>query len=254
MNRIDEAGEVRRAEGAKPTSGKRPYRFILFDADDTLLDFRRCEREALGGALLDGGYELKLDDCLSRYSLINKELWLEFERGQVTQRELRGERFRRLFAEFGVEGDAEAFGAAYLNRFGRGSFLTPDALAVCDALKPHYDLSILTNGVSDVQFSRISGSELKDHFDHIIVSDDAGFQKPSAGIFDYAFRRIGCTDKSQALIVGDSLSSDIRGGYDYGIHTCWFNPEKLPNESGIAPTYEIGGLTELLPLLLDERK
>ncbi|GGN90802.1 YjjG family noncanonical pyrimidine nucleotidase [Saccharibacillus kuerlensis] len=225
------------------------YRYILFDADDTLLDFRRCEREALASSLSEADLNLDLADCLTQYTAINRALWLDFEQNKVTQAQLRSERFRRLFVELGIEGDSESFGAIYLRHFAAGSFLTPDALAICDALKPSYDLSIITNGVSDVQFSRISGSELKDHFDHIIVSDDAGFAKPAPEIFDYALRKIGCVDKSEVLIVGDSLSSDIRGGHNYGIDTCWYNPELLENGSGITPTYEIEKLTELLELL-----
>ncbi|NGZ75575.1 YjjG family noncanonical pyrimidine nucleotidase [Saccharibacillus alkalitolerans] len=229
------------------------YRYILFDADDTLLDFRRCEREALAGALDEAGFGLAFDECLACYSAINRGLWLDYEQNRITQRELRSERFRRMFKQLGIGSDPEAFGAVYLRHFAGGSFLTPDALAVCDALKPSFDLSILTNGIRDVQFSRIYGSELKDHFDHIVVSDDVGFAKPAPEIFDYALKRIGCPDKSQALIVGDSLSSDIRGGHNYGIDTCWYNPERLENGSGIAPTYEIAELTELPELLFGER-
>ncbi|WP_172194389.1 YjjG family noncanonical pyrimidine nucleotidase [Saccharibacillus qingshengii] len=229
----------------------KPYRYLLFDADDTLLDFRRCEREALAGAMKEDGWDTDFDSCLACYTAINRALWTDYEQNRITQNELRGERFRRLFAQLGVDGDSEAFASAYLRYFAAGSFVTPDARAVCDALKPAFDLSIITNGVSDVQFSRIQGSELKAYFDHIVVSDDAGSAKPAPAIFDYALKKIGCTDKSQALIVGDSLSSDIRGGYEYGIDTCWYNPERLPNNSGIAPTYEIAQLTELIPLLLE---
>ncbi|MEJ8302472.1 YjjG family noncanonical pyrimidine nucleotidase [Saccharibacillus sacchari] len=225
------------------------YPYILFDADDTLLDFRRCEREAFTTSLTESGLGLDFELCFKSYTTINRALWLDYEQNKVTQTQLRSERFRRLFTQLGIESDPETFGATYLRHFAAGSFLTPDALAVCDALKPTLNLSIITNGISDVQFSRISGSELKDHFDHIIVSDDVGSAKPAPEIFDYAMRKIGCDDKSQALIVGDSLSSDIRGGHNYGIDTCWYNPGGLENTSGIVPTYEITSLTELLALV-----
>lgn len=224
------------------------YRYILFDADDTLLDFQRCEREAFTASLTESGFGLDFDLCFNSYTTINRALWLDYEQNKVTQTQLRSERFRRLFTQLAIESDPEVFGATYLRHFAAGSFLTPDALAVCDALKPTLHLSIITNGISDVQFSRISGSELKDHFEHIIVSDDAGFAKPAPEIFDYAMRKIGCEDKSQVLIVGDSLSSDIRGGHNYGIDTCWYNPGGLENTSGIVPTYEIAKLTDLLAL------
>lgn len=224
------------------------YPYILFDADDTLLDFRRCEREAFTATLAESGFGLDFDLCFDSYTTINRALWLDYEQNKVTQTQLRSERFRRLFAQLGIESDPEIFATTYLRHFAAGSFLTPDAIAVCDALKPTLNLSIITNGISDVQFSRISGSALKDHFDQIIVSDDAGFAKPAPEIFDYAMSKIGCEDKSQVLIVGDSLSSDIRGGHDYGIDTCWYNPGRLENASGIVPTYEISSLTELLAL------
>ncbi|OWA33692.1 noncanonical pyrimidine nucleotidase, YjjG family [Saccharibacillus sp. O16] len=225
------------------------YRYLLFDADDTLLDFQRCEREALAGALKEAAVDRAYEECLTCYSAINRALWLDYEQKKITQSELRSERFRRMFAQLGIEQNPEAFGELYLRHFAAGSFLTPDALAVCDALKPHFDLSIITNGIRDVQFSRIYGSALKEHFDHIVVSDDVGFAKPAPEIFDHALHRIGCEDKSQVLIIGDSLTSDIRGGHLYGIDTCWYNPAQLQNGSDITPTYEISRLPDLLPLL-----
>lgn len=110
-------------------------------------------------------------------------------------------------------------------------------------------LAIITNGIKDVQLSRIQGSPLCNTFEQIIISEEAGSQKPEPGIFDYAFAKLGITDKSKVLIVGDSLTSDIQGGKNYGIDTCWFNPLEKANEAGIKPTYEIRDLSELLRII-----
>ncbi|MCQ4087123.1 YjjG family noncanonical pyrimidine nucleotidase [Saccharibacillus sp. JS10] len=230
------------------------YRYILFDADDTLLDFQRSEREAFAAALLESQLGLDFEQSYEQYTIINRALWLDYEQNKVTQTQLRSERFYRLFQQLKMDHDAKVFGDLYLRHFAAGSFLTPDALAVCDQLKSKFQLSIITNGIRDVQFSRILGSALHNHFDHIIVSDDVGFAKPAPQIFDYAMEKIGCTDKSEVLIVGDSLSSDIRGGHQYGIDTCWYNPNEFTNTSDIKPTYEISKLTQLVKLLSERTR
>lgn len=110
-------------------------------------------------------------------------------------------------------------------------------------------IAIITNGIKRTQLNRIGRSSLAHSFEHIIISEDTGFSKPHIGIFDYAFDKLNMMDKAKVLIVGDSLTSDIQGGMNYGIDTCWFNPRRKPNETSVKPTYEIQQLSELLQLL-----
>jgi FMN phosphatase YigB (HAD superfamily) len=107
----------------------------------------------------------------------------------------------------------------------------------------------MTNGFADVQHARIRRLGLEGVFDHVIISEEVGVAKPDPGVFDIAFERMGNPDKARVLMVGDSLSSDIVGGFHYGIDTCWFNPDGLANLTGNIPTYEIRHIHELLGFL-----
>lgn len=224
------------------------YEVILFDADDTLFDYARAESQALHNAFHYFGMPTGADDYSASYKEINRALWRDLELGLITSQKLRVERFQRLFSAHKLILNAHEFSAAYLRFLGEGTFLMQGAAELCGELA-HCRLAIITNGIKDVQTSRIQGSLLCNTFEQIIISEEAGCQKPERGIFDYAFTKLGITDKSQVLIVGDSLSSDIQGGVNYGIDTCWFNPLGKPNESGIQPKYEISNLSELLDIV-----
>lgn len=223
------------------------YKIILFDADDTLYDYAKAEAFALSGVFSEIDQECT-DAIVDSYRRINQKLWNEFEQGSVTQSELRTARFERLLAEHDIQTalDAEAFSNAYIKYLGQGSFLTDGAEELCRQLTERGQrMAIITNGIKEVQFNRISGSTLCDSFECIIVSEDAGSQKPHEGIFDYAFEKLNFPEKKDVLIVGDSLTSDILGGVRYGIDTCWYNPQRKPNHTSIKPKYEIHRLEEL---------
>lgn len=221
------------------------YEVILFDADETLFDYGMAESHALYNAFAHFGLPTGAEEYAASYKEINHALWKDLEQGRISSAILRVERFNRLFAAHQLDLDPEAFSEAYLRFLGEGTFLIQGAVELCGKLAG-CRLAIITNGIKDVQLSRIKGSPLSETFEQIIISEEAGSQKPETGIFDYAFAKLGISDKSKVLIVGDSLTSDIQGGLNYGIDTCWFNPlhkERLP---GIDPTYEIGDLSELL--------
>lgn len=226
------------------------YEVILFDADDTLFDYGQAEKHALASAFAHYGMEDGAERYKESYKTINSRLWRDLEQGLISSADLRVERFRRLFAENGLELAPEAFSETYLLALGQGSFLIEGAEELCERLGV-CRLAIITNGIKDVQLSRIAGSPLHSTFGHVIISEEVGSQKPEQGIFDYAFAKLGLTDadKSKVLIVGDSLSSDIQGGNNYGIDTCWYNPHGKRNETGIVPTYEIASLSGLFAVL-----
>jgi len=220
------------------------YEVILFDADDTLFDYGLAESHALSSVFSFFGMPTGAKDYAVSYKEINHKLWSDLELGLITSAALRVERFIRLFAKHDILLDAQEFSDAYLRFLGEGTFLMQGAIELCSELSG-VRLAIITNGIKEVQNSRIRDSLLCNTFEQIIISEEAGYQKPETGIFDFAFAKLGIEDKNKVLIVGDSLTSDIQGGINYGIDTCWFNPKGKVNTLGIIPTYEISDLSEL---------
>lgn len=224
------------------------YRVLLLDADDTLLDFKATENETVRRVLQ--ALELPVSDAIvTRYSAINHELWLAFERGEIDKDTISNVRFVRLFREFGLQADGIRAGALYREYLGESAILLPDALEVCRTLSKNHRLYIVTNGISKSQHSRIQKSGLKEWVSGIFVSEEAGAQKPSSAYFDYVFAHLPGVSHKEALIVGDSLTSDIKGGILAGIDTCWFNPAHLAHPEEITPTYEIHSLMELYQIV-----
>ncbi|WP_040225227.1 YjjG family noncanonical pyrimidine nucleotidase [Bhargavaea cecembensis] len=224
------------------------YEMILFDVDDTLFDFGKSEKSALQLAFDEFGLPTGAADYADQYKEISKELWRDLEQGLTSLPELGAERFRRLFLAQQLEIEADLFNARYLGYLGKEISLVDGAVEICEHLAG-CRMAVITNGFNDVQKSRIGGSPLCNTFEQIITSEEAGCQKPERGIFDYAFSKLQITDKTKVLMVGDSLTSDIQGGINYGIDTCWFNPDAKENHSGVQPTYEIRRLTDLISLL-----
>lgn len=225
-----------------------PYSWLLFDADGTLYDFERAEAEALEATFV----ELELaahDDALPTYHAINKQLWAEFERGEIQTDVLRVERFARLFDALGMTGDAPGASTRYIAHLSRGTHLIEGAEALIDHLAPRYRLAIITNGLSAVQRSRFAGSAIGHRFDPVIISDELGVAKPDPRIFDAAFEAMGWPAKDEVLLIGDSLSSDMKGGVGYGVDTCWYNPRRTPAPPSLAITHELDELAALLSLL-----
>lgn len=224
------------------------YDIIFFDADDTLFDFTKSEQEAFNKVfdkykLLNN---LKLYE--KSYQEISEILWRDLEDGKISLVELGSERFRRLFLEHELDIDEVVFNQDYLGFLGEQTHLIKEAEKVIRDLS-HKRLAIITNGYTDVQTSRINNSSLQGAFEHIIISESTGFQKPQTEIFDYAFNKLQITDKFNVLMVGDSLTSDIQGGINYGIDTCWFNPKYKENNTSQKPTYEINKLESLLEII-----
>ncbi|MFA6366707.1 MAG: YjjG family noncanonical pyrimidine nucleotidase, partial [Candidatus Hydrogenedentales bacterium] len=188
-------------------------------------------------------------DIVDEYDEINRGLWKKFERGETDQATLKIERFRLLFRKVGVNLDVGHFSDTYLDWLGKGGFLLDGAEELCEYLAGKYRLAIVTNGIKRVQRSRFDNSSIRRYFESIVISEEAGSSKPSAGIFDYACRSLGFHDKSRIIMVGDSLSSDIAGGANYGMDTCWVNLSEAANDTDIAPTYEVRRLKDIMRIL-----
>lgn len=220
-----------------------PYDVLLFDLDDTLFDFEETEKHALGNTFNTFGLPNGLEAYRDTYRAISSVIWDDLEQGRITLEELKVERFRRLFAQHELQVDASHFGELYIENLGYESHMIDGVEEMISELTD-YRLAILTNGFTIAQHARIAGSPLRDTFEAIIASEETGYKKPQPEIFEYTFQKLGITDPSRVLMIGDSLTSDIQGGINAGIDTCWFNPDRRENQTDIQPTYEIHSWAE----------
>ena len=225
------------------------YSLVLLDADGTLFDFDMAEGIALRKAFEHHSFQYS-EDMRNIYREINSGLWKEFENGGVDKTTLQTRRFERLLEECRLDADACDFNSVYLDYLSEGGHLIDGALEVCRELSRHCTLAIVTNGISRTQRSRIGNSDIAPFIKHIIVSEDTGYQKPHPGFFHYTFDVCGHSDRKAAIIVGDSLSADMKGGENFGIATCWYNPDGTNERNGCCIDYEINNLSELLNIIL----
>lgn len=224
------------------------YKYLLFDADDTLLDFGRSEHEALTDALLAFGIT-PTDGLIRGYSEINDSLWKLLERGGIAKDVLRVRRFELFCGQYGLDADPALIAAEYTDRLAQKSFLIDGAEELCASLYGKYRLFIITNGIKNIQRSRLGASPIKEYIEKSFISEEVGAEKPSAVFFNYVKTHIDGFDPKAALVIGDSPTSDIAGGIAAGIDTCWFNPRRRTTPDGVVPTYEIHALAELYNIL-----
>lgn len=223
---------------------------VLLDLDDTILDFKRAEADAIRQLLRESG--LPSDDaCVRLYSRINAEEWRRLESGEITRREVLVGRFRKLFKELGVTGDAEAAKERYEHLLSRGAYLLTGAGELLETLSPLYDLFLASNGTKAVQTERLRRAGILKYVRGVFLSECIGAEKPSPLFFDAVFAQVGEERRSDAVMVGDSLTSDIRGGNLAGLPTVWFNPRGNPAPEDPRPTRQIRTLSELPAALAD---
>ncbi len=229
------------------------YEYLLFDADNTLLDFTKAEHLAFRFTAEKCGLEYS-DELYRTYSKINESLWKKLEIGGITLDKLKLERFRLLLVSYdGAEREdtlarAETMRDTYMANLGLQGCLLPDAEEVCAALSEKYDMYIITNGIASIQHSRLSRTPLLKYFRRVFISEEIGYAKPSREYFEFVLNAIGDYDKSKYLVIGDSLTSDCDGAIGYGLDICRFNPNNSPN-NGRELTYTVSKLTELTELL-----
>lgn len=223
------------------------YPILLFDADNTLFDFDRSQEQAMRQALQDVG--IVMDDAMyATYCDINTRLWTALEQGRVTKEQLRIQRFQQFFEAVGHSVHVETFSEQYLGYLRRSCDLIDGALEVCQQLSERYTLVIVTNGIGDVQRTRLNGTGLAPYFHYVYISEEIGCNKPDPAFFDHVFSDMGIDDLSSVLIIGDSLTSDMAGGRNAGIDTCWFNPHGKPNNTNVVCDYEIQRIEQVLDI------
>jgi 2-haloacid dehalogenase len=227
---------------------KKHYPWLWFDADGTLFDYNRAEATSFRKAfeLLRFQFE---DRYLDAYQQINRELWQALERHEITPAALRLRRFELLLEALQLTGSADDLNVAYVEQLGLCTDLMDGAYEVLEKLHGRCRIALVTNGLEAVQRSRMEHSTIRSFITELIISEEVGAAKPQAAYFDAAFARTGHPPKRDVLIIGDSLTSDMQGGVDYGIDTCWYNPAGEPRPEGLSVTYEIRDLHELLDIV-----
>ena len=228
------------------------YTWLLFDADGTLFDFDRAEAQALQLTLAQASDQLGSEDLAAyrqAFKRINGDLWRLFEDGGISQDTLKVARFAQLLDETGLNGDPQAMSAIYLANLALNSDLLPGAESVLETLSGRFQMAIITNGLKAVQRPRFGRATISAHFAAVIISDEVGVAKPNPRIFDAAFDQMDNPNRDEVLIIGDSLTSDIAGGINYGIDTCWYNPQGRVHPADMSIQYEIQTLLQLPKLL-----
>lgn len=228
------------------------YETLLFDLDHTLLDSDASEVAAYAHTMATIGLA-DPDAHFERYVTINREMWRAVEAGTMDPTEVRFRRFERFADEVGIDADPVAMADAFVWGLGANGDLYDGARELLETLAGTVRMAMVTNGLSDVQRARIERLELGAYFDAVVISSEVGVTKPRGEIFDIAFERLGAPAKASAVMIGDSLTSDIRGGADYGIATCWYNRHRAtPGTDDLATyetvTHEVTDLAQILTL------
>ncbi len=225
------------------------YRFALFDADNTLLDFTRSEHEALSDCLIARG--LPHDKATTdRYAAINDHQWKLLERGLTTREALRVDRFAEFFREFGFAFDPLAMADDYMAALATKSYLMDGALELIRSLHGKCGLYLITNGNTFVQQGRFDPCPLAPMFEACFISEQMGCAKPEKVFFDRVASAIPDFDPAATIVIGDSLSSDIQGGINAGLDTCWFNPKGKTPPADMNITYTVRSLGEIESIIL----
>lgn len=225
------------------------YDTILFDADDTLLDFKRAEHDAL--AITLESFSLPTDKTVTeKYSEINDGYWKALERCEVTKEELKVRRFGDLCAFFGFDKDPVTMARTYERKLSEMTYLLDGAESLCRELSDRYRIYIVTNGIKDVQMGRLGGSAINKYYLKAFVSEEMGCEKPKKEYFEAVAREIPDFDKDKTVIIGDSLSSDMKGGIAFGIDTCWFNPNGKKAPEGMDMTYTVSSFDDIREIFL----
>lgn len=222
--------------------------FLFLDLDDTILDFHKAERLAVSKTFRSFGLE-PTDQVLDAYHHINRQHWERLEKGEITRDQVLVGRFQVLFSQMGIPADPQAVAKSYEHNLSQGHYFLPGAKGALDLLKGRYRLFLASNGTASVQQGRLTSAGLYPYFEKVFVSQELGANKPSRDFFEACAKQIPGYEPRKALMVGDSLSSDILGGIQAGMKTCWVNPQGKAHPANIVPDWQIGSLAELPSLL-----
>lgn len=209
------------------------YKYIFFDADNTLYDFNKAEASALRESIIRMGNEWD-DSLIPLYHEINDKLWKDFEKKLIDTKRLRVERFEILKQRAGLDYDSSIMSPVYVEALSHYAYLLEGAKELLEKLYENHTLVLSTNGLSSVQRGRIEMSGIGKYFKEILISEEIGIQKPDAGYFAKGLEKLGFPQKEEVLVIGDSLSSDIMGAKNAGLDSCLFTNGKNPGAEEIA--------------------
>jgi putative hydrolase of the HAD superfamily len=225
-----------------------PYEVVIFDLDFTLFDSELSERQALSATFAKFNINVT-DEILRIYRDFNSQLWMDFEKKKIELADLRTERFQRLCEEFDFDLNASGLADIYEKNLGNYGGLYDGAEELLKTAKNESKVALITNGLESVQKARLSNYELEKFFDAILISGECGLSKPDSLIFQQCLDLLGHKDRSSVIMIGDSLSSDIRGANNFGIDSCWFNPHGQDMDPTCYPTFTAESLADITFLL-----
>lgn len=221
------------------------YKWILFDADETLFHFDAFAGLKLMFSRFDVDFNI---DDFAVYQQVNKPLWVEYQNGLISATHLQHTRFHHWANKLSVT--PQHLNSQFLAAMADICQPLPGARELIDSLSGKVNLGIITNGFTELQNIRLSRTGFEDAFNPVVISEQLGIAKPDVAIFNHAFSLMGKPEKHQVLMVGDNLHSDILGGINAGIDTCWLNHHDEPISDDISPSYQVRNLTELHQLLI----
>ncbi|MBQ3330153.1 MAG: YjjG family noncanonical pyrimidine nucleotidase [Ruminococcus sp.] len=226
------------------------YDIVLLDADETVYDFKLAEKTAVSLTLKQFGVE-PTDEVVRLYSAVNLSCWKMLERGELDREKLKSYRFQKLFEQIGApSADYAAVNATYEDHLSRQAFLLDGALDFIKKLHEYCRIYMATNGLTVPQTGRFDRAAFKPYVDGIYISEQIGVSKPEKAYFDYIFRDLNITDTSRVIMVGDSLTSDMRGGRNAGLTTCHYLGGAEPSHSDLCD-YEIKTYDEFFDILFN---
>ena len=223
--------------------------WLLFDLDNTLLDFSKSSAKAFEHLLNEVAPELDATEMYPRYKRFNNKLWEDREQGLISHEDLKVRRWQLFFEDQGIPFNPSSANDIYFEVIRNRVDFVAHAEELLDDLAGRYRMAIITNGLSEVQRPRLEKSGIMDRFEHIIISDEIGSAKPQQAFFEYTHDKINAPTQSDVLVIGDTLKSDIKGGNEFGYRTCWFNHDYLDHDGAHFPDHEVNLLKELVPVI-----
>ncbi len=221
------------------------YQWLLFDLDNTLLDFNASSKIGFKSLIEKINPKLDWESLYPIYRDYNHQVWDEREAGLISHNDLKTKRWRLFFDHADIEFDPSLANDHYFYYIKNKPFLIEGAIDLLRRLKGDYRMMIITNGLSEVQWNRLRIMKMESYFEHIIISDEINATKPEFAFFDHCDKLMVSPDKSEVLVIGDTLKSDIKGANDFGYISCWYNYYQTENDSDIEPDYTVQSLADL---------
>jgi YjjG family noncanonical pyrimidine nucleotidase len=223
-------------------------KIILLDLDNTIIDFNECARHSIMNIFEDLGFHYD-ESVFDTFITENVKIWKRLERGEIDKPFLRANRWNIILEKLGIEYDGTIIEERFENGVAMGAYPVEGAYELLDYLHPKYDIYIVSNGFRFVQESRVKIGNYGKYFKELFLSEDIGIQKPDIRFFEYCYEKIGYPPKEDLILIGDSLSADIKGGNNFGIDTIWFNKNSDPTSEAVKPTYTVDKLSEIKNIL-----